>query len=665
MAQWGFGLRAKSMLALALACLLALLPASLVSWQVLEAVRAHFGEAYARNFTQLNAQNILAPIARDLALSRRLADSTLTRDWLLDEDDPAKRERLFREADGYRRDFHDGNYFVISALSRHYFLNDANQPFSDQPRYTLDPDLPNNAWFFNTLANPARFNINVNPDHALGVTKVWLNVVVLDDDGNRIGLAGTGFDLSGFLDAFIHTDEPGVTPMAVDRHGTIQAHPDPRLIAFGAGAHSAAIQSTLHDLLYSPAQREALSAALIEAETHPGRVVTLNATMDGQNKLLALVWVPELNWHIVSAVDLLAAELLQGPWFKAAIAALVLMIGVLLLAFAYAVERLVLRPLRNLQQSATALSQGNYAVTLPPPGRDELGDLSRAFESMAGQIQSHTAELEDKVRQRTHQLEETNREMAAAQKKISDSIDYASLIQRALLPNDQLAENLGPHHFIMWHPRDVVGGDFYLFRRDGERYLIGIIDCAGHGVPGALMTMLARAAFDDAMNRCGITSPATLLSHADTHLREMLQQSELPRAIATNMDAGLVFIDREAGLLRYAGAKISLYWSDGEQVEEIPGGRRPLFDRRVGSYSDSERPLFRETTYYLATDGYLDQAGGEHGFGFGDSRFAELLRRHARLPMAEQAAALDRALHDYRGELPQRDDITVLSFRID
>ncbi|KAG1544631.1 hypothetical protein G6F50_013843 [Rhizopus delemar] len=81
--------------------------------------------------------------------------------------------------------------------------------------------------------------------------------------------------------------------------------------------------------------------------------------------------------------------------------------------------------------------------------------------------------------------------MAAAHKKIGDSIDYASLIQRAILPDRQLTQSLGAHHFVLWKPRDVVGGDFYVFRSDGVNCLLGIMDCAGHGVPGALMTMLA------------------------------------------------------------------------------------------------------------------------------------------------------------------------------
>ncbi|WP_019569914.1 biofilm regulation protein phosphatase SiaA [Thioalkalivibrio sp. ALE11] len=664
MADWGYGLRAKSVLALVLACLVALLPLSLLGWQVVDNVRGHFGEAYAVNITQLNAQNILAPVSRELALSRRLADSVLAEDWLRDEDDGELRERFFREAQRYKDDFRDGNYFLISADSRRYYTNDGDTDYSESARYTLDPDNPDDDWFFATMAQEESFNINVNPDEELEVTRVWINVLVEDDEGERLGLAGTGLDLDRFLEQFLSIPEAGVTPMILDRAGAIQAHPDPEQIAFGSAAREAGLDETLPRRLGGE-QEEALRGAMDRAEAAPGEVELKRVSLEEGERLLALTFVEELDWHVVSAVDLQVARVVEGPWFRLAVVALVLTLGVLMLAFAYGVDRVILRPLRQLSHSARAMADGDYAVSLPSPGRDEVGDLTRAFDSMATQIRHHTEELEDKVSQRTRELEDANRAMAATQKKINDSIDYAGLIQRALLPDSQLRNTLGQDHFVLWHPRDGVGGDFYLFRAEEGRYLIGVVDCAGHGVPGALMTMLARAAFDDAMNRRGLDSPAGLLHHADDVLREMVRQSEMPSSVATNLDAGLVLVEPREGRLRFAGARIGLYWSDGDAVEELGGGRRALCDRRKGEYEDQEVVTAPGRTWYMVTDGYLDQAGGELGFGFGNERFAELLQRHAGLPMAEQARAIEAALSEYQGEYQQRDDITVLAFRVE
>ena len=111
-------------LALILACLLALTPASLIGWQVLDNVRHHFGEAYARNLTLLKRQSILAPIAHDLALSIRLANSEVTKQWLRDETNPAHKNLFFREAEGYRTDLKSHGYFLASAQSHAFYFND-------------------------------------------------------------------------------------------------------------------------------------------------------------------------------------------------------------------------------------------------------------------------------------------------------------------------------------------------------------------------------------------------------------------------------------------------------------------------------------------------------------------------------------------------------------
>ncbi|MCK2126698.1 biofilm regulation protein phosphatase SiaA [Thauera aromatica] len=663
MPTWGHGLRAKSALALLLACLFALLPAAFFAWRAFDEVKTHLGEGYARNFTELHRERILGPIARELALAQRLADSVAVRHWLRDEQDASRRAQAFEETESFRQAFRDHSYFLASSASLDYYYNDPAQSYSAAPRYRLDPQKVDDAWFFSTLAAAPRVNINVNPDRWLKQARVWLNVVI-EDDGRRLGIAGSGLDLSRFMKEFIDAGIAGLTPMIIDRSGAIQLHPDARLIALGSGARHDAQARTLDSLLGDAQERDALHAALDRAAAAPGAVEQLWVTLDGGRRLLSLSYLAELRWYVLTAVDLSVAEIVDRGWVQGAAAGFALLIVLMLASFSFAVDRLVLRPLKALHHSALALARGE-TVRLPPPGRDELGDLSRAFGAMAAKIRAHTAELEDKVRTRTEALQAANTAMSAAQKKVRDSIEYASLIQRALLPDQRLSELLGPHHFALWRPRDTVGGDFYLFRAEGEHNLLGIVDCAGHGVPGALMTMLARAAFDDAMNRIGLARPAALLAHADRTLRGMLQASQLPRAIATNMDAGLVCVDRGTRRILFAGAKISLYWSDGDTVAEIPGVRRALADRRQAEFVEHSLALPAGATCYLVTDGYLDQAGGEHGFGLGNSRFAELLRTIAQRPMAEQAQALDQALDAHRGHHPQLDDITILAFRID
>ncbi|WP_339844081.1 biofilm regulation protein phosphatase SiaA [uncultured Halopseudomonas sp.] len=660
-----FGLRGKSILALLLVCLLALVPAAFIGWLVLQGIHEHFADAYARNATLLSREKIRAPISRELALSLRLADSEVTRQWLLDEDDPAKRDLFFREAEGYRRDFRDHAYFIGSTGSLRYYFNSNEEPPSQAARYILDKADEADRWFFSTLQDTENYNINVDYNRELNTTKVWFNILVVDRSGSTIGLAGSGLNLSTFINDFIASDAPGVTPMILDVNGAIQVHQDSSLIALNSGAVGETEEGArLFSLLGSPEQIEQMKSAMANAQQSPDSVESLNVALNGTTQLLALTFIPELGWYVVNAIDLDSAQVIDSQWLVPLLAALVGLVLILVLLFALAVERLVLRPLRQLKHSAQAMAAGRYDVALPRIRDDEIGELSAAFSTMANKVKSHTLELEERVRERTSDLEDANREMATAQKKIGDSIDYASLIQRSILPDRELLSALGEHHAVLWRPRDVVGGDFYVFRSEQRRSLIGVIDCAGHGVPGALMTMLAHAALDQAITDCGMDDPAAILKRTDHIIRSMLGHSAEDKSLATNMDVGLAYVDLDQRMVTFSGAKIALFLSDGVKVDHVPGGRRALGDRKIGEYHNHQIAL-GHNTFYLCTDGFLDQAGGELGFGFGNSRFAEMLREHARLPLQEQSRAFSETLARYQGTYPQRDDITMLCFRFD
>lgn len=319
------------------------------------------------------------------------------------------------------------------------------------------------------------------------------------------------------------------------------------------------------------------------------------------------------------------------------------------------VSQRVIRPLRRLvrESHAIAVDEGTDGSLLRVVGTDEVARLADAFNGVL-----------HRQRQAFEQLDLANQRLRDVNKQVDDSIRYAALLQRSILPDRQLSERFGSDHFVLWQPRDTVGGDYYVFHDDGNRCLAGVADCAGHGVPGAMMTMLARAGIDRFIQQLGIDSPAAVLQATNAGMHLVLSEAQLSRALATSMDVGLVLLDFDAEILRFAGAKISLYWSDGETVEMVKGDNRSLWDRRTGVYQDHEMPLRRGFTYYMATDGVFDQAGGDHGFGLGTERFCQWLLDHASKPLAEQHDAFTRSISDFRGEHPQRDDITMFSFRV-
>lgn len=665
------GLRAKSALAL-LACMVVVLTlAALAGWRAFGEVEENLGGAFARNLTRYNKQRLLTPIARELALSQRLANSQLTKRFLLDENNPEKKRLFFAEAKGYQEAFDDHSYFLISNLSQRYYFNDPSTPYSDKARYSLSKNAAKDAWFFATMRDGDPYNINVNIDPKLQVTKVWFNVKI--KNGNRnLGMAGSGLDLSAFLDRFIKNSEAGVTPMIVAESGAIQAHPDRALINYSSITDKGESASTVYRLLDQPG-REQMRVALQKARANSESIPTFRAQLGGENRLFAVAYIPELKWFIVTAVDLQAARVFDnGLWLPFAVGGMLLLL-LLLAAIVWAVNRLILSPLLGLTGAVRGVAAGDYNTPLPRAGSDELGELTRAFGAMASQVRSHTDELESKVDARTRELANANVQMQEANKKIGDSIQYASIIQNAILPERELKQGLAGAHFVLWRPRDIVGGDFYIFRGENQGCLLGVVDCAGHGVAGAFMTMIAHSALEVAIDAIGLSDPAALLKAVDMRVRSALQTKPEYSAVATHMDAGLVYVDFAGGNIVFAGAKVSLYWCEGDEVGEIKGDRYTLGGKHVTKFVNKSAPLRvgstpntgAARTFYLTTDGLLDQAGGKKGFSFGATRFTGLMKRYAHLPLKDQRSAFADELEQYQGDLDQRDDITLLGFRFD
>lgn len=655
------GLRAKSALAI-LACILTVLVLSaIIGWRAFRTVEENLGAAYVRNLTQYNKQRILAPILRELALSQRLAGSQFSRNLLLNEQSPAAREQFFTEAEGYRQAFEDKSYFIISGFSHNYYFNDAKSALNSRPRYVLSPHSKQDAWFFSTMKNAQDFNINVNVDDKLKTTKVWFNVIVKDGK-RKLGLVGTGLDLSTFLNRFVVAKEAGVTPMIINESGAIQAHPDRNLINYSSVNDQGGDTSTLFKLLDVEGQAAA-TAALQRAKRNSEEIPLFGADLNGEPQMFAVAFLPELDWYVVTAIDLRAARVIDGNVWLPFIIGGALLLVLLVAAITVAVNRLILTPLLNLTSAVRTMAAGDYSTTLPRAGNDELGELTRAFSAMAAQVRSYTDELEKKVEERTRELALANRQMQDAHQQINDSIQYASLIQSAILPDNELQRVLSDYHFVLWRPRDVVGGDFYVFRADEKSCLLGVVDCAGHGVPGAFMTMVAHSALEVALDTLGMEDPAALLKAVDERLRTTIQTRPEYSSVATHMDAGLVYVDFVAKRVVFSGAKVSLYWCDGEEVGEIKGSRHILGGKRPAHFENISATLTTDQTFYLTTDGLLDQAGGDKGFGFGATRFKELIKRNVSLTLEEQRDVFIDELESYQGELAQRDDITLLSFR--
>jgi phosphoserine phosphatase RsbU/P len=367
--------------------------------------------------------------------------------------------------------------------------------------------------------------------------------------------------------------------------------------------------------------------------------------------LIAIVNGLVLLYLVIAGIQLLRVPGSRSAEIYVSLILTLLLVILAIISYQIIARRIIL-PIARLVREASAIESDDMTSLLTIRSNDEISRLAKAFNIVL-----------TKMRQALIAGEASNRQLLEANRQIESSINYAGLLQRSILPDRQLQETFGNDYFILWLPRDTVGGDYYIFHSEGGHCLAGVADCAGHGVSGAMMTMLARAGIDRSIMEVGITSPAAILNCTDTAMRTLLHGARMSRSIATSMDIGLVRLDFEARTLRFSGAKISLYWSDGQTMHMLRGDHRAICDQRVGSYTDHDVPLLPDCTYYLTTDGLLDQSGGDNGFSLGTQQFKEWLIGLARQPLEQQRQALADALEQFRGSHPQRDDITILSFR--
>ncbi|MEG6585127.1 SpoIIE family protein phosphatase [Dendrosporobacter sp. 1207_IL3150] len=269
-----------------------------------------------------------------------------------------------------------------------------------------------------------------------------------------------------------------------------------------------------------------------------------------------------------------------------------------------------------------------------------------------------TNELETKVSDRTRELAEQNT-------KIIDSINYAKRIQESVLPAPQELTAAFKESFVIWKPRDIVGGDFYWLRRRNDEVIIAVGDCTGHGVPGALMTMTSISILNQIYDEVCNDDPALILKELNIRLKQTLYQGDNSHGADDGLDIGICHI--KGSSVVFSGAKISLFISTKNEVNELRGDRRSIgYQRSDGKweFTSNSITVTPDTTLYFTTDGYIDQNGGEKDYSLGKKRLRDVMAKIKDMPLTKQKAEFETALTQYMADEAQRDDITVVGFKI-
>ncbi len=270
-------------------------------------------------------------------------------------------------------------------------------------------------------------------------------------------------------------------------------------------------------------------------------------------------------------------------------------------------------------------------------------------------------------------LEAANQIIIEKNKHITDSINYAKNIQLAILPLETKITNFIKEYFIFYKPKDIVSGDFYWFNEVDDKVYLAVVDCTGHGVPGAFMSMIGYSLLNQILLETKIYDPAGILDALSSAVRDILRQDQ--DGIKTNdgMDVCLCCLNIKEKTLTYAGARRPIFYIKKEDIDtanpsiiEIKGTRRSVGGSRVPErrkFMNNEIKIEPGDVFYLTSDGYADQSSPE-GVKFSSSSLRTLLAKISSYDMAEQEGKISSSLKLHQKSEEQRDDITIFGFKV-
>ena len=276
------------------------------------------------------------------------------------------------------------------------------------------------------------------------------------------------------------------------------------------------------------------------------------------------------------------------------------------------------------------------------------------------------------LREREHTMSEVEKQKEALiiqNKSITDSINYAKRIQEALIPTENHFRQILPESFILYMPKDIVSGDFYWINETENKIFVAAIDCTGHGVPGAFMSIIGVELLRNITNVLGINDAAEILNRLDKGVHDTFSKGgDDYVTVKDGMDVSFCVIDKEQSVMQFAGAFSNLYLIRDSKIIEVKGDRFS-----VGTGGDLDKPLFNshlipiqpEDMIYLFTDGYVDQFGGPEGKKYKFRRFRHLLLNIHKYPLDIQRKYLLGSINEWRGKLEQVDDILIIGIKPD
>lgn len=324
--------------------------------------------------------------------------------------------------------------------------------------------------------------------------------------------------------------------------------------------------------------------------------------------------------------------------------------------------------LKSTKDFANAVGGGQFTTSYEPlSSEDELG---HALLKMRDDLAENERVLEQKVIERTaevvkqkEEIEQQNEKISELYTEVTDSIKYAKRLQEAILPPDSFVKKVLPKAFVLYKPKDIVSGDFYWVEEKNDKVYFAAVDCTGHGVPGAFMSIVGYNALNNALNQ--FDTPGEILDSLNKAISLTLHRDK-SSTTKDGMDLALCCFDKKTNTLEYAGAYNPLYIVRDKEIEQIKADKFPIgsFHEEKRTYTNHTLQLQKDDYVYIFSDGYADQFGGPKGKKLMYRRFREYLLSLIGVEMGNQKATLNTNIETWRGGLEQVDDILVIGLQV-
>lgn len=392
-----------------------------------------------------------------------------------------------------------------------------------------------------------------------------------------------------------------------------------------------------------------------------------------------------------SVIRIISDRTSQKEHFRIEATRFILIFVVLLLTVSvliYRKTKVITSPIKKLVENVDRITNGNLRERAEVVGNNEITRLSEKFNMMIAQLESYYYELEEKVKERTLkiekqkeeiesqrdtlalknvQLNEAYTEIEEQKKHIMDSIYYARRIQTAILPSFAMMDKSFRSYFIFYLPKDIVSGDFYWMHQAGNLVMLAAVDCTGHGVPGAFMSIVGFNQLNYAVNVQKARTASDILNELNRGVIQTLNENTGESSIKDGMDMSLCVFDLKNNKMDFAGANNPIFLVRNNELIKYRGDRFP-----IGAYVENQPQLFTNNEIqisegdmiYMFSDGYADQFGGPENKKFFTKRFEQLLLDISSRSMEEQKEMLKNTLYEWMGNNSQVDDILVIGVRI-